>query len=52
MALLGLIPGNLMGCQKKILKIKLSQTAFLHQLLPDHHLLTDINFNGHCFIKK
>ena len=33
MALLGLIRGNLIEFQKKIIKIKLNQTAILHQLL-------------------
>ena len=32
-ALLGLIRGNLMECQKKVLKMLLNKTAILHQLL-------------------
>ena len=32
-ALLGLIRGNLMECQKKVLKMVLNETAIMHQLL-------------------
>ena len=40
MALLGLIRGNLMECQKSN-----SAPTFV-----DHYVLPDINFNGHCLI--
>ena len=33
MVLLGSIPGNLMECQKKTLKMELNQIATLHQFL-------------------
>ena len=42
MALLGLIRGNLMECQKSN-----SAPTFV-----DHYVLPDINFNGHCLIKN
>ena len=42
-----------MECQKKILKIYPNKTATLHQLtFINHHLLADINFNGHCLINN
>ena len=42
MALLGLIYGNLMKCQKSN-----SAPTFV-----DHYVLPDIDFNGHCLIKN
>ena len=47
MALLELIRGNLMECQKKITK---SDNNFAPTFV-NHHFLPDINFNGHCLIK-
>ena len=47
-ALIELIRGNLMECQKKILKnITRSDSNFASTFV-DYHLLPDINFNGHC----
>ena len=51
MALLKFIHGNLMECLKRVLKIQLNQTAFLHQLLLII-ILPDIYFNGHCLINN
>ena len=51
MAVLGLNCGNLMECQKNVLKIQLNQTGILYQLA-DHPLLPEMNFNGHWLIKK
>ena len=47
MALLQLNRGNLIECQKNILKIKLNLTAILHQLLLlfSHCLLPNMNFS-------
>ena len=50
-ALLRLIRGNLMECQKKILKTTKSDRNFAPTFL-DHHLLQDITFNGHCLINN
>ena len=48
LTLLGLIRGNLVECQKKILRIWLNDTEILHfRTLVDHHVLPDVNFNGH-----
>ena len=48
LTLLGLICGNLVECQKKILRIWLNDTEILHfRTLVDHHVLPDVNFNGH-----
>ena len=47
-ALLGLIRGNLIECQKKILKIYCNFAP----TFVDHHILPDITFNGHCLIKN
>ena len=47
MARLALIHGNLMECQKKILKRQLNQTATVPTFV-DHNLSPDINFNGYC----
>ena len=50
MALLELIRGNLMECQKEsIEKITKSDSNFAPTFV-DHHLLPDINFYGHCLI--
>ena len=47
LTLLGLIRGNLVECQKKILRIWLNDTEILHfRTLVDHHVLPDINCNG------
>ena len=43
MALIGLIRGNVIKCQKNILKILLNDNFAL--TFVDHHLLPDINFN-------
>ena len=53
MALLELIRGNLMECQKKILKISdgKADSNFAPTFF-DHPLLPDINFNGHCLINN
>ena len=34
------------------MKIKVNQTAILHQHFFYHHLLPDMNFNGHCLVKN
>ena len=44
--------GNLMECQKKILKIQLNQAAIFAPNFIDHHVLPDINFNVHCLINN
>ena len=49
MALLGLISENLIEYQKKILEIWLIHTA-IAPTFADHHVLSDIIFNGHCLI--
>ena len=50
-----------MEYQKKILKIQLNETTKISiiKLNPsfsptfvDHHLLADINFNGHCLVNN
>ena len=51
MALLGLNDGNLMECQKSIENITKSDNNFAPTFV-DHHLLRDMNFNGHCLIKN
>ena len=51
-ALLRMNPRNLMQCQKKILTIQLNQAAIFHQFFVEHHLLQNMNFNGHCLIKN
>ena len=51
-ALLRLIRGNLMECQKKILKnITKSDRNFVPNYV-DHHVLLDVNFNGHRLINN
>ena len=42
MALLGLIHGNLIECQKKILKIELNQIAKIELSLPDGSMGTNV----------
>ena len=51
MALLGLICGNSMECQNKILKIFKYGNNFILTFV-DHYWLADINFNGHHLIKN
>ena len=36
----------------KIIKIKLNQTAILHQIFVDYHILPDINLNEHRKMNK
>ena len=51
-ALVKLVRRNLIECQKKILKnITKSDSKFAPTFF-DHHVLPDINFNGHCLIKS
>ena len=52
MELLGLIRGNLMEYQKKILKNIAKSDSNFAPTFVDHHILPDINFNGHCLIKN
>ena len=50
--LLRLICGNLMECQKKIMKNVTKLDSHFAPAFVDHHLLPDINFNGQCFINN
>ena len=51
-SLLGLICGDLKECQKKNMEnITKSDTNFA-PIFVDHHLLPNINFNGHCLINN
>ena len=45
LALLGLNCGNLMECQKKVLKNITESDSNFEPTLVDHHLLPDILFN-------
>ena len=47
-ALLGFTQGNLMKCQKKILKMSLNFAP----IFINHYALSEINFNGHCLINN
>ena len=51
MALLGLIHGSLMECQKKYEKITNSDSNFV-PFFVIHHVVLDINFNGHCLVNN
>ena len=52
LALLGLNCGNLMECQKKVLKNITESDSNFEPTCADHHLLPDMNFNGHCLMKN
>ena len=52
LALLGLNCGNLMECQKKVLKNITESDSNFEPTFAGHHLLPDMNFNGHCLIKN
>ena len=52
MALIGSIPGNLMELlEKNIKNITKSDINFTPTFV-DHHVLSDIEFNGHCLINN
>ena len=48
MALLGLIGGNLIEFQIENIEIITKSDDNFAPTFVDHHLLPDINFNGHC----
>ena len=50
--LLEFILGNLMECEKESIEIVTKSESNFAQTFVDHHILPDINFNGHCLIKK
>ena len=50
MALLGLIRRNLMECQKKIIENITKLDSNSGPTFVNHHVLSDVNFNGHCLI--
>ena len=52
MALLGLNRRNLMECQKKSIENITKSDSNFAPTFADHHLLPDMNFNGHCLIKN
>ena len=52
LALLGLNCGNLMECQKKVLKNITESDSNFEPTFAGHHLLPDMNFNGHCLMKN
>ena len=51
MALVLLIRGNLMECQKEFENINKSDSNFGPGFV-NYHVLSHINFNGHCLIKN
>ena len=52
MALLGLNRRNLMECLKKSIENITKSDSNFAPTFADHHLLPDMNFNGHCLIKN
>ena len=51
MALLGLIPGNLLELKKKKNTVNITKPDNIFApTFVNHHVLLDINFNGHCLI--
>ena len=52
MALLGLLRGNLMECQKKIFENMTKSDSNFAPTFVDHHVLSDINFDGHYLINN